>query len=62
MLVKISHKLAEEIYKKSGAQGAQGTNGPQAQAGPGEQPQDPKGGGKMDDVIDAEYKVDDDKK
>ncbi|MFA4889256.1 MAG: molecular chaperone DnaK [Candidatus Omnitrophota bacterium] len=69
-LTKASHKLAEEIYKQAaqkqqqgqGQGGAgdkgQGTNGGQ------EQPGDSAGasGDKKDDVIDAEFKEEDDKK
>jgi molecular chaperone DnaK len=63
-LTKVSHKLAEEIYKKTaGAQkdpgagaGPQGAgSGPESQ-GQGEEPQEGK---KNDDVIDAEYTTDD---
>ena len=66
-LTKASHKLAEEIYKQQAAK-QQAQAGPQAQPGPQQQgPQPDAGGngakdGKKDDVIDAEYKVDDDKK
>lgn len=62
-LSQVSHKLAEEVYKSSAA--AQGTPAqPQGQ----EPPPQPEGGqangqgGKKEDVIDAEFKVDDDKK
>jgi len=73
-LQKASHKLAEEIYKASSAQpdaGAQG--GPQgAGAGPQAEDVSPQGNGpgsndttsgpdKKDDVIDADFKVKDDK-
>ncbi|MDP3791661.1 MAG: molecular chaperone DnaK [Candidatus Omnitrophota bacterium] len=62
-LTKVSHKLAEEIYKKTSAKEQQG-KGP----GAGQQ-QSPKGGaeaegeagGKKDDVIDAEFTSDDEK-
>jgi molecular chaperone DnaK len=56
-LMKASHKLAEEVYKKS-QQGAAG-----ARQGGGPQPEEPaeKSGGK-DKVVDAEFKVEDDKK
>ena len=66
-LTKASHKLAEEMYKatqtQAGAQGPQGAEGAQAQPGPdmgGAEPkQDNKPGG--DDVIDADFKVNNDK-
>ena len=66
-LSKASHKLAEEIYKATAAkQQAQGG----AQAGPGAGPsaagegpqQDTKADSKKEDVIDAEYTAEDDKK
>jgi len=60
-LSKAAHKLAEEIYKQAAAkqQQAQGGSGagPQEEHGPG--PQEDK---KKDDVIDAEFKEEDDKK
>jgi molecular chaperone DnaK len=65
-LTKASHKLAEEMYKatqaQQGAAGAQGAEG--AQPGPdmgsaSEPKQDKKHSG--DDVIDADFKVNDDK-
>ena len=60
-LTKVSHKLAEEVYKKTQETGdkRQGTgNGPQ-QPPPDEE--SAKGGGKEDKVVDAEYTVDDEK-
>jgi len=57
-LTKASHKLAEEIYKQAQAKQQQGP-----QAGPGQQehPEEPKEEkGKKDDVIDAEFKEEDD--
>ena len=57
-LTKVSHKLAEEVYKASAAKGAPGA-GPM----PGPEATEPSGNGtdqKKDDVIDAEFK--DDKK
>ncbi|HOX09762.1 MAG TPA: molecular chaperone DnaK [Candidatus Omnitrophota bacterium] len=74
-LQQASYKLAEEIYKASaqnsqgsqgGAEGAAGQTGPGAgpQAGP-EQPQGeagPEGGPKKDDIIDAEFRADDEDK
>ncbi len=66
-LNKASHKLAEEIYKQTAAkQGQQqaGESGPQA--GPEQASQDsgagPSQDKKADDIIDAEYKEEDDKK
>jgi molecular chaperone DnaK len=61
-LTKASHKLAEEVYKKTGQQksGAGSSSGSARQEGrETEGPQEPK---KKDDVIDAEYKVEDDDK
>ena len=67
-LTKASHKLAEEIYKKTSQQG-QGPKGGPRGAGPGpEEPQgEPEGegaskGGKNEDIIDADYTVEDDDK
>ena len=69
-LTKSSHKLAEEMYKATQAQqgGAQGQSGAGAQenAGPGpegsqEQPGPDKKSGGKEDVIDADFKVQDDK-
>jgi molecular chaperone DnaK len=68
-LQKASHKLAEEIYKASSAQpgaGAQGGAGPQAEnvspQGNDQEQKDPSAGPeKKDDVIDADFKVKDDK-
>ena len=62
-LTKVSHKLAEEVYKASAARGG-AEAGPQA-AGSGngrEQPEPEGPGDKKEGVIDAEFKVDDDKK
>jgi len=64
-LTKASHKLAEEIYKASAAkQQAQGAQaGPQAGPSAGAAPeQDSKAEPKKEDVIDAEYTTEDDKK
>ena len=65
-LTKVSHKLAEEIYKKAqGASKEQGQQGPGAGAhshGPKEEPETEKesaGPKKDDDVIDAEYTEED---
>jgi molecular chaperone DnaK len=61
-LMKASHKLAEEIYKQKAAQqqaGAQGQSAQQQQA----QQSSPRDDGKKDeDVVDAEYKVEDEDK
>ena len=64
-LMKVSHKLAEEIYKKTAeaqkgpGAGSQGEGpAPEAQG----QPEEAQGNKKNDDVIDAEYTTDDDKK
>jgi molecular chaperone DnaK len=62
-LTKASHKLAEEVYKQAAAKqkGQAGPGpGPQ-QEGPSESTQEKPSGGK-DDVIDAEFKEEDDKK
>ncbi|MDD2751991.1 MAG: molecular chaperone DnaK [Candidatus Omnitrophica bacterium] len=62
-LTKASHKLAEEVYKQAAAKQQQSQQG---QAGPGPQAQqeqeEPKEEKKKDDVIDAEFKEEDDKK
>ena len=57
-LMQASHKLAEEVYKK-----AQATSNKQ-QATAGQEPEEPaqQPGGKDDKVVDAEFKVQDDKK
>jgi molecular chaperone DnaK len=61
-LTKASHKLAEEIYKQASQkqQAGQGQGGGPG-AGAQGQPEEPKAPGK-DDVIDAEFKEEDDKK
>ncbi len=66
-LTKVSHKLAEEIYKKTSAKGPQGPGaGPQQGPGaesyrPGEEPETEKHGAKQgEDIIDAEYTAEDD--
>lgn len=64
-LTKASHKLAEEIYKASAAKQAQGAQaGPQSgpMSGAGGPSPDSKGETKKEDVIDAEYTAEDDKK
>jgi len=70
-LQKASHKLAEEVYKETAAQQAQGAGdaGATGAAGadqPGQegaaQQEQPKTDNKKDDVIDADFKAEDDKK
>ena len=64
-LTQVSHKLAEEVYKASAAKGAAGAQQGGASAGPGPSGPDDSGNGHgkgKDDVIDAEFKSDDDKK
>jgi molecular chaperone DnaK len=58
-LMKASHKLAEEVYKK--AQGAAAGKGRRAGAQPGEEEPAQQPRGKDDKVVDAEFKVEDDK-
>jgi len=66
-LQKVSHKLAEEMYKATAAQQAQGGQGQQG-AGPGQSEagettsQDSGATEKKDDIIDADFKAEDDKK
>jgi molecular chaperone DnaK len=57
-LTKASHKLAEEIYKQASAKQQQAQGG--AQAGP--QPEEKPKGQKPEDIIDAEYRTEDDDK
>ncbi len=65
-LAKVSHKLAEEIYKKASREPQKGSGaGPQEgpQAGPGGEPeteQESAGKKKDEDIIDAEYTAEDD--
>ena len=68
-LQKSSHKLAEEVYKATAAQqagaGAAGASHGGAHQHGGAADQDTTGGGKPkgdDDVIDADFKAEDDKK
>ena len=67
-LTKASHKLAEQIYKASAAkqqQSQQGAGGPHAhgpQAKPEEASEDTNDSPGKDDVIDAEYRTEDDGK
>jgi len=60
-LTKVSHKLAEEIYKQAAAKQQSQQAGPQGQPGKKEQGEaGPEPGTKKDeDIIDAEYKEDD---
>lgn len=57
-LTKASHKLAEEIYKQAGAK-QQGQKTETAEQKPEEEPKEKK---KDEDIIDAEYKEEDDDK
>ena len=70
-LQKIAHKLAEEVYKATAAKQSQG--GPQAGADAGSGPQSAEGRqgggahqetrqGAKDDVIDADFKAEDERK
>ncbi len=62
-LTKASHKLAEEIYKQSAAKQQQGSAaGPKADAPQQEQAQDSTGADKKEDIIDAEFKDEDEGK
>ena len=61
-LQKVSHKLSEEIYKQAQAQAAQGApgEGTDQSGGPGTgEAEQPK---KEEDVVDADFKVDEEKK
>ena len=59
-LMQASHKLAEEVYKK--AQGARGGGQGAGEAQPQPEEAAGKARGKDDKVVDAEFKVEDDKK
>ncbi|MBN1869093.1 MAG: molecular chaperone DnaK [Candidatus Omnitrophica bacterium] len=64
-LQKASHKLAEEIYKATAAQQASGQQGPEP--GDAQEQGGPQGGGQTkdaqkDDIIDADFKAEDDNK
>ena len=66
-LQKLSHKLAEEVYKaasakQAGQQGAGGAEPQDIHSADGAQNEQAKGNGKKDDIIDADFKVEDDKK
>ena len=63
--MQVSHKLAEEVYKASAAKGQPGAGeaGPGTGNGHAEQASESSDAGKKNEgVIDAEFKVDDDKK
>lgn len=65
-LTKASHKLAEEVYKQAAQKQQGGQQQGQQQQGPGpqaqtEEPGEP-GGKKGEDIIDADFKEEDDKK
>ncbi|TXT23569.1 MAG: molecular chaperone DnaK, partial [Rhodocyclaceae bacterium] len=55
-LQQASHKLAEEVYKKAQQKPGAGGRGPEGPEEPAEKP-----AGKDDKVVDAEFKVEDDK-
>jgi molecular chaperone DnaK len=62
-LTKASHKLAEEIYKQSAAKQQQGSAAsPKADAPQQEQAQESTGQDKKEDIIDAEFKDEDEGK
>ncbi|UCG35426.1 MAG: molecular chaperone DnaK [Candidatus Omnitrophota bacterium] len=62
-LTKSSHKLAEEMYKASAQEQAKAGPQPGPEAGPGPEGKKPEGEkGKPEDVIDAEYKEEDEGK
>jgi len=60
-LTHASHKLAEEIYKQAAAKQQGETKGAQGHQDTTSQ-EEPKGRKKDEDIIDAEYKEEDDKK
>ncbi len=62
-LTKASHKLAEEIYKQAAAKQQAQQQAQQQGPGPGAQAEEAPGGQeKKEDIIDAEYKEEDDNK
>jgi molecular chaperone DnaK len=65
-LTKASHKLAEEIYKQSAAKQQQGSAAGAQPGGPQQEQASPRddsaGAEKKEDIIDAEYKDEDEKK
>jgi molecular chaperone DnaK len=62
-LTKVSHKLAEEMYKASAAQqpGAEDSGAQAETMSDGKSSGEERSSGKKDDVIDADFKVNDDK-
>ena len=61
-LTKASHKLAEQVYKASAAKDQSQQSEPESQAGPqGTDQGQPEGKPKDEDVVDAEYKEEDNK-
>jgi molecular chaperone DnaK len=65
-LQKASHKLAEEVYKNTAGQAAQGAGSGSAQGGPSHQGAsgEPASGGtdkKDGDILDADFKAEDEK-
>ncbi|MFA5147482.1 MAG: molecular chaperone DnaK [Candidatus Omnitrophota bacterium] len=60
-LTEASHKIAEEIYKKTSGKGPGGGAGPSGQQAPQQEPETEKeeAGPKKDDIIDAEYTAED---
>jgi hypothetical protein len=65
-LTKAAHKLAEEIYKQAASKQQAGAKPQEEPAGPREEGPSQEGaspgGKKEEDIIDAEYKEEDDKK
>jgi len=61
-LTKASHKLAEEVYKQANAKQQRGPQGTQAGQGPAESEEPKEEKKKDEDIIDAEYKEEDDNK
>ena len=61
-LGKASHKLAEEIYKQQAQAQAQAQGAKQQQQDEPQREEQPKEGGKKEDIIDADYKVEDEDK
>ncbi len=56
-LEKVSHKLAEDLYKKTAGAGGPDAGGPQNQADGGGPAPNPGAGAPKGDVVDAEYEV-----
>jgi molecular chaperone DnaK len=61
-LTKSSHKLAEEVYKQAASKQQQQGQGPGGKGRAEEPKEEPAEGKKDEDIIDAEYKEEDDKK